>query len=172
MKNNKPKSIEPATIMYILACILLFVSPFLAYKDVIYRADNWPTGPWRSSLLMPRWASRISVPVVNVRVERVQDISEADVLAEGISSFTFAKGILSDEPTDPRWKFIELWDSINAKRGMGWDVSPWVWGYEFPKFSKLEETPIVLTGTSPISKPEMGEEVQTVCSQGYGQAEG
>ena len=101
---------------------------------------------WKSSMYMPRKYSRISVPVVNVRVERVRDIGTDDILAEGVNSVSFAKGVLSSRPSDPRWKFIELWDSINAKRGMGWDVNPWVWVYEFPKFSKLETPSICSLG--------------------------
>lgn len=86
---------------------------------------------WRSPMFMPRWASRITLEIVTIRVERVQEISEEDVVAEGIGAFTLARGVLSDTPPDLRWKFVELWDSINAKRGYGWEVNPWVWVVEF-----------------------------------------
>uniref|UniRef100_A0A6M3XHW1 Uncharacterized protein n=1 Tax=viral metagenome TaxID=1070528 RepID=A0A6M3XHW1_9ZZZZ len=82
---------------------------------------------------MPRWASRITLEVVRVRVERVQEITEADVIAEGVGAYTLARGVLSDAPPDPRWKFIEIWNSINVKRGYGWDTNPWVWVVEFRK---------------------------------------
>ena len=82
---------------------------------------------------MPRWASRITLEIVNVRVERMQEITEADVIAEGIGAFTLFRGVLSEYPPDPRWKFIKLWNSINAKRGYGWEVNPWVWVLEFKK---------------------------------------
>jgi len=85
----------------------------------------------RPSIFMPRWASRITLKITNVRVERLQEISLNDVKAEGIGPFTFAKGVLSDSPPDPRWKYIELWNSINAKRVYTWDSNPWIWVIEF-----------------------------------------
>jgi len=98
-----------------------------------YRADclNPQEYTWRPSIFMPRQHSRITLEVVSGRVERVQDISRDDVKAEGIAPYTFARGVLADPPHDPRWKFIELWDSINEKRGYGWAVNPWVWVVEF-----------------------------------------
>ena len=88
---------------------------------------------WRPSIFMPRWASRIALEITSVRVERVQDISEDDVKAEGISPHILAKVILSlsDNPPDPRWKFIELWNSINSKRGYSWASNPWVRAISF-----------------------------------------
>ena len=84
---------------------------------------------WRPSIFMPRWASRITLEIVNIRVERVQDISEEDAKAEG------TKG-LYDDWAGPgkltyRKPYKALWDSINSKRGYGWDVNPWVWVIEF-----------------------------------------
>ncbi len=76
-------------------------------------------GKWRPSIFMPRWASRITLEVVNVRVERLQDISEVDALAEGI-----------DLP-GAKLQYRTLWENINAGRGFGWDVNPWVWVVEF-----------------------------------------
>ena len=81
---------------------------------------------WQPSIFMPRWASRINLKITNIRVERVQDISDEDVLHEGFrmdntSIFKFGyKGA-----------FQLLWDSINAKRGYGWDINPYVWVLEF-----------------------------------------
>ena len=62
----------------------------------------------------------------SLRSERLQDISRNDVVAEGIAQYTFAKGCLSDDPPDPRWAFIELWDSIH-KKGERWADNPKVW---------------------------------------------
>jgi hypothetical protein len=74
---------------------------------------------------MPRWASRITLDLTDVRVERVQDISEEDARAEGASY-----GRPPYQSSEREW-FSLLWDSINAKRGYGWDVNPWVWVLSF-----------------------------------------
>jgi hypothetical protein len=78
---------------------------------------------WRPSIHMPRWASRLTLEVTGVRVERVQDISEADAKAEGVKSAA---------------EFCALWDEINGARGYGWDANPWVWVVEFKRV--FEET--------------------------------
>lgn len=108
----------------------------LSYKDrsgIYYRADdetNYTTdGAWRPSIHMPRWASRITLRITGVRVERVQDISEEDAQAEGVSAVHLAD--LGQTWKTRREGFHLLWDSINAKRGYGWDVNPWVWVIEF-----------------------------------------
>lgn len=91
-----------------------------------YLADTYDDGPWRPSIHMPRWASRITLEITDVRVERVQDISEKDAFDEGcLPSETLIPYELAID------HFRELWDSINAKRGYGWDVNPWVWVIEF-----------------------------------------
>ena len=82
------------------------------------------------SIFMPRWASRIMLGVTSVRVERLQDISEDDAKAEGVEAVSVA-----DVPRQAAWSnrqdFSRLWDSINKKRGFGWDKNPWVWVVEF-----------------------------------------
>ena len=103
------------------------------HDAAVYR-EGWTRsapGRWRPSIHMPRWASRITLEVTEVRAERLREITEPDCEAEGIPGYTFARGCLSDSPPDPRWKFIELWDSINAARGFGWDANPWVWVIRF-----------------------------------------
>lgn len=88
------------------------------------------------SIHMPRWASRITLEIVNVRVERVQDISEEDAIAEGVDrycegwkSYTVRDGRVTTAVASYR----TLWDSLNAKRGFGWDKNPWVWVVEFKR---------------------------------------
>ena len=82
---------------------------------------------WTPSIHMPRWASRISLTVKDVRVERVQDISEEDARDEGVEFAPAGPGNCTNYVIG----FADLWDSINAKRGYGWDVNPWVWRVEF-----------------------------------------
>lgn len=83
------------------------------------------TGKWKPSIFMPRWASRITLEIVSVKVERIQDITEADSISEGMPkrSFVFE--------TPAKAFFRSLWNELNSKRGFGWDVNPWVWVIEF-----------------------------------------
>jgi hypothetical protein len=86
---------------------------------------------WRPSIHMPRWASRITQTITEVRVERVQDISEADALAEGVMEWAAVH--CSRNPEDelyPRAYFELLWNSIN-KGAYAWDVNPRVWVISF-----------------------------------------
>ena len=95
-------------------------------EAIIYRTDGDKAGVrWRPSIYMPRKYSRITLEVTGVRVERVQDISHRDALAEGVSYD------VSQDDGAPVPRFQKLWDSINAKRGYSWDKNPWVWVVEF-----------------------------------------
>jgi hypothetical protein len=82
--------------------------------------------PWKPSIFMPRWASRLTLKITDVRVERVQSISEEDAKAEGITE-DYPEHECNSFADGYRW----LWDSLNAKRGYGWDVNPWVWALSF-----------------------------------------
>jgi hypothetical protein len=91
---------------------------------------------WVPSIFMPRRASRITLEVVRVRVERLQAITEADAVQEGVAFTEPPPGAGSgqseyDAPWGPIDQFIYLWDLLNAKRGFGWDKNPWVWAIEF-----------------------------------------
>jgi len=66
-----------------------------------------------------------------IRQERLQEMSLDDCAAEGIPQYTFARGCLSKTPPDPRWKYIELWNSINTRKGTRWDENPMVWVLTF-----------------------------------------
>lgn len=99
---------------------------------------------WRPAIHMPRWASRITLEVTGVRVERLQDISENDAKAEGIN-WSYDRDPFASGPSACRYgnsalpgrgfntakfAFENLWDSINAKRAP-WSSNPWVWVIEF-----------------------------------------
>lgn len=137
-------------------------------KHVLYRADNNLSGDWcwRPSIHMPRWASRITLEITDVRVQRVQDISEEDAIAEGCAARPFPgpwwqgyrdidgdlihQEAVGEFPPDwmiephrmrdlshldvsARDAFHNLWDSINEKRGFGWNANPWVWALTFKR---------------------------------------
>lgn len=97
---------------------------------------------WRPSIHMPRWASRITLEITSVRVERLQNISEADARAEGIVSRRIgtgrctglrnAFGLACDESAwavDARQAYGHLWDQVNGPGS--WEANPWVWVVEF-----------------------------------------
>ena len=86
------------------------------------------------SIHMPRWASRLDLEIAGVKAERVQEISEEDAIAEGISDTTLSAsytGIAHKARGRCKLEFASLWNAINAKRGFGWDRNPWVWVIEF-----------------------------------------
>lgn len=93
-------------------------------EHVLYRADEKLTGEWRwrSPIHMPRWASRITLEVTDVRVQRLREINELDALAEGIAHSTF---------NDPRVEYRWLWEAINGAGA--WDANPWVWAVSFER---------------------------------------
>lgn len=120
----------------------------LAAKGIQHDSDgryNWKAGEsplrWRPSIHMPRWASRINLEITGVRVERLNDISEADALAEGIESLTGDKTIYHWDFPNPRpnhavsgYKsataaYKELWSDIYGRESL--DGNPWVWVVEF-----------------------------------------
>ena len=112
-----------------------------------YKADgDWDTkekemgefSRWKPSIHMPKDAARIWLEITDIRVERVQEITEQDAIAEGIEfrngywmgGLHEVKGTHKCRPF-ARAAFIDLWDSINEKRGYGWSANPWVWVVEF-----------------------------------------
>lgn len=95
---------------------------------------------WRPSIHMPKWASRLTLEVTAVKVERLAEISEEDAKAEGIKMEFAGIGLAmwkwSDDPnvpcaTTPQGAFVKLWDHLNAKRGYGWEANPWVCAIAF-----------------------------------------
>lgn len=121
----------------------------------LYRASwgNAPEGQrWKPSIHMPRWASRLTLEVLSVRIERLQDITNDDAMEEGIEVDIWDQAIVArkyDEKdawfqvwttdmenyasyeTIYRESFRTLWESINGAGS--WDLNPWVWRIEFKK---------------------------------------
>ena len=117
---------------------------------VIYRADGpehlslaahqWGEGaPWRPSIFMPRWASRLTLEVTEVRVQRLQEISEEDAKAEGVEPYRPAEGDggAHEGAAWYRIQFSHLWDEINGKRAP-WASNPWVWAISFKRCAVAE----------------------------------
>lgn len=128
-------------------------------ESAVYRADGMalPVLPatrkpnkWRPSIHMPRWASRILLEIVSVRVERLNDCSEADALAEGISTVrthewdaahfpewrryfdeACARGEKPPVGPMPSQAYAALWEEINGAGS--WAANPWVWVIEFKR---------------------------------------
>lgn len=118
----------------------------MADTGVSFPSPLW--GKFRQAMHMPRWASRLTLIVTDVQVQRLQDISEADAQAEGVERVLY-------DGTDPAFfgrygyrdyrdhphaivpfilaqsSFQTLWNHINAGRGHGWDSNPWVAAYTF-----------------------------------------
>ena len=82
------------------------------------------------SIHMPKFAARPQrYEYISIRPERLQEITWEDCIAEGIPRYTAARGCLSDNPPDPRWAYIDLWDTLHPKHPFG--TNPWVWRLEF-----------------------------------------
>ncbi|KKN49517.1 hypothetical protein LCGC14_0642240 [marine sediment metagenome] len=101
---------------------------------------------WTSPLFMPRIASRITLKIEDVQVERIQDITDKGIISEGITkselyNLGYLPGNLRElhRPRNDNGDFLyglygtfaKLWDSINLKRGYGWDTNSWVWVISF-----------------------------------------
>lgn len=114
-------------------------------RDENYGIDNCAADRrMRSSRFMPRWASRITLEITGVRVERLQDISEADAIVEGIErvggamscspwkNYRIGKsGEMSMHCSAPTRSYMTLWESINGPGS--WDANPFVWVVEFKR---------------------------------------
>jgi hypothetical protein len=106
----------------------------ISYRATDMDDNEWPGFRWRPSIHMPRWASRITLEIADVRVERLQDISEQDALAEGCEprpprAFATERALTNDGLSACE-VYERLWDSLNAKRAP-WSSNPWVWVLSF-----------------------------------------
>lgn len=109
-----------------------------ADSNIFYKADGkpdpWDGVKWKPSIHMPRLASRITLEITDVRVERLNDITDADALAEGVAN---------ERQRDSTWyagkavsMFRDLWESINGEDS--WNQNPWVWAITFKRIGGPE----------------------------------
>lgn len=120
----------------------------IAAGDVLYRATDeddpliTEKTKWKPSIFMPRKYSRLTLEITRIRVERVQEISEADAIAEGIEISTLAKlnGLALRKQgrnvSDAVVQYGVLWESINGPGS--WAANPWVWVIEFKRVKHAE----------------------------------
>jgi hypothetical protein len=117
----------------------------IIYRDGAFVSPGrvWPwKRRWLSARFMPKWACRLRLEVLNVRVQRVREISHADIRAEGVLGDTHAEvgQPTRDDERSARIYFAELWDKLNAKRGYSWTSNPWVWVISFRRIKHEEES--------------------------------
>ncbi|MEJ1267197.1 morphogenetic protein [Pantoea ananatis] len=143
-------------------------TPYQKAENCVHRADGGPCPEftdaddnlrqgWRPSIHMPRWASRITLEITGVRVERLQDISKANAKAEGLAEITkdgslFKFGIPDRDgypgTDDKGWPWAEwernpvqayrkLWQSIYGEES--WQANPWVWVIEFKRLDNADK---------------------------------
>lgn len=109
--------------------------------------DSWK---WKPSIFMPKDAARIFLKVTNVRAERLQDITDADAIAEGILNcpkfdtsgtayydYSGKQTSVSYNFDSPVESFKTLWQSINGSES--WEANPWVWVYDFEQIEKPKD---------------------------------
>ena len=111
------------------------------YSDTekFYRDGKEINMKWHPSLHMPKDAARIILRVTNVRVERLQDITVEDALAEGMDKYIRLNGELDENSIIT--SFIGIWNSTIKKSNLdfyGWDANPYVWVIEFERCNKPE----------------------------------
>ncbi|MCA8145412.1 hypothetical protein [Burkholderia vietnamiensis] len=106
--------------------------------DTFQALDAKESRGWTPSIHMSRWASRITLEITGVRAERLQSISECDARAEGMTiADHHMRGYSAGAFRPPSIRaFHDLWDSLNAARGYGWDVNPWVWVVEYRRIER------------------------------------
>jgi len=102
----------------------------LPIRIVDENLSAWDGKGWKPSIHMFRWMSRINLIITDVRVERLQDITEDDAKAEGVTT-----PYIAPREHFPAYvpAFADLWDSLNEKSEFGWSKNPWVFVIEFKK---------------------------------------
>ncbi|MFS2221387.1 hypothetical protein [Pantoea sp. B65] len=109
-----------------------------------YRADRSELGTsldeeneqfgWQTAIHMPRWASRINLQITGVRAQKIQEISDDDIMAEGVqtdSHFLNNFFTMKSDAIAPQAAYKQAWEKQYG--GTSWDVNPWVWVVEFKR---------------------------------------
>lgn len=135
----------------------IYIQKYASYRpgDILYVRETWCQPAthtfwykadssiqnvlWRPSVSMPREAARIFLRVTDVRVERLQDISDKDLLREGEVPYICADGTFDRKNT--KTSFLGMWDATLKPKDRalyGWEANPWVWVIEFERISREE----------------------------------
>lgn len=140
---------KPGDHLWVREAFIPLTKGFAYRADGIWNEKSESMFKWRPGFHMPRSASRIRLEVVDVRVERLQEITDEDAIAEGVYrgsvmvgdgeiSCYFGISTVADESAIDA--FHTLWDSINNRKGYcaedtkkGWDANPWVWVLELKR---------------------------------------
>lgn len=139
---------QPGDILYVRETWMDYAGLTMYKADCdIYRLDslNFAGFGWKPSIHMPKEAARIWLKVTNVRVERLQDITEDGAKAEGAidnRGFIHSPENEYDRIYTAREHFIEIWDRTIKKSDLniyGWDANPWIWVIEFERCEKPKE---------------------------------
>lgn len=86
---------------------------------------------WNSPSTMLKWNSRITLEITDIRVERVQEITHEDAIAEGVKAYQGDFPLQEKDMPLSCHAFVHLWNSLYKKKGFGWDANPWVWAITF-----------------------------------------
>lgn len=134
-------AIVPASAYRMSEGVHQIINPDDSCEAAVYR-EGWERskpGKWRPSIHMPRWASRLTLEITDVRVERLNACSEADARAEGVfPAAVYGGEVKSWLPAEDRRErfydtaveaYAALWDAINGPKA--WDENPWVWAVSF-----------------------------------------
>lgn len=130
---------QPGDLLYVREAFAKLDPIYPGHEPTIIPRATWNNGPgetyidrWTPSIHMPRWASRLTLRVTDVRVERLQEISEADAEAEGAARLVMDDEGRFFERDDGTYRmgFCGVWEHLNAKRAP-WDSNPWVFAVSF-----------------------------------------